>query len=69
MSESKVHTYTSAYPEDVRVKEGVKEFFEEFYRISDTEGEHEGYVGSFGEGAEFILGGKRSEGREGEFFS
>lgn len=34
------HTYASEYPQGVVAEEGIKEFLEGFYRLSDTEERH-----------------------------
>jgi len=60
------HTYTSAYPANTAVKPGIKQFFEDFYRLSDMAGEdmHPRYVEKFRGDAEFIVGSKRCKGSE-----
>ncbi|KAB8296844.1 hypothetical protein EYC80_002255 [Monilinia laxa] len=58
------HTYASEYPSGVQAKEGIKEFFEALYRLSDIEGEHEKYAAQFAEDAELVMGAKRVKGRE-----
>lgn len=63
---SSQHTYSSLYPNDIQVKPSIKQFFEDYYRISDTEAEHEAWVGHFSEGAEFVLASKSVKGAEGE---
>lgn len=62
------HTYASTYPSDIQVNPAVKKFFEDFYAISDTPGEHEVYVDQFVGDAVFVLGNKKVRGRDGEFF-
>ncbi|KAG4030519.1 hypothetical protein MFRU_012g02520 [Monilinia fructicola] len=58
------HTYASAYPAGVQAKEGIREFFEAFYRLSDREGGHEEYADQFAEDAELVMGIKRVKGKE-----
>jgi len=58
------HTYKSQYPPDAVVDEGIKSFFEDFYKTSDTPDAHERYADSFTREATFILGSKRAVGRE-----
>lgn len=44
-------------------------FMEDFYRISDTESQHEQYVQSFTQDATLIMGPKQAQGPDGmEFF-
>ncbi|KAH8664975.1 hypothetical protein BGZ60DRAFT_61616 [Tricladium varicosporioides] len=61
------HSYASSYPinaKDLDVEEGIKNFFENFYRISDTgtEEAHEKYADSFTQDAELVMGLKRGVG-------
>ncbi|KAH6682098.1 hypothetical protein B0J14DRAFT_577914 [Halenospora varia] len=58
------HSYASEYPvdsKDLGVEEGIKNFFENFYKISDTgtEEAHEKYADSFTRDAELVMGLKR----------
>lgn len=71
MSDQSQHSYSSAYPPEIPVLSGIKEFFEEFYRISDTPGEHENYADFFAEGAEVAVGRFRigkENGRDGKLW-
>ncbi|TGO87198.1 hypothetical protein BPOR_0243g00070 [Botrytis porri] len=58
------HSYKSEYPQGDEVDEGIREFFEAFYKLSDTEEKHEEYANQFAEDAEVIMGVKRVKGRE-----
>ena len=59
------HSYSSAYPTDTSVDEGVVKFFEDFYRISDTPGDHDNYVDQFTPDATFKLASKKAVGKDG----
>ncbi|KAK1763941.1 hypothetical protein QBC33DRAFT_548381 [Phialemonium atrogriseum] len=58
------HSYKSQYPFGVEVESSIVEFFERFYRVSDTPGAHDEYVDMFTNDATFILASKSSRGRE-----
>lgn len=58
------HSYASSYPPDTEVDPGVKTFFENFYRISDTPSAHSEYVDSFTDTANFIMASKKAVGSE-----
>ncbi len=57
--------YTSQYPEGVVVPPAVVEFFQEFYKTSDTPDAHVKYADLFTDDATFILASKLSSGRDG----
>ncbi|APA10212.1 predicted protein [Sclerotinia sclerotiorum 1980 UF-70] len=63
-----MHTYKSVYPDGIQVQEGIKEFWEGFYGVSDLEGEEEEghlvYADQFTEDAVLVMGVKRVRGRE-----
>ncbi|POR34367.1 Uncharacterized protein TPAR_05444 [Tolypocladium paradoxum] len=52
------HSYRSEVPCDPTVDAGILDFFETFYRISDTPGHHDAYVANFTDDATFILASK-----------
>jgi len=58
------HNYKSQCPPGMVVDEGIKSFFEDFYKTSDTADAHERYADSFTKEATLILGNKRAVGRE-----
>ncbi|KAE9379173.1 hypothetical protein N431DRAFT_327436 [Stipitochalara longipes BDJ] len=58
------HSYKSEYPAGVQVDGGIKAFFEEFYKTSDTPDAHEKYADSFTGNATVVMASKRAEGRE-----
>ncbi|CAL3964799.1 hypothetical protein PZA11_002276 [Diplocarpon coronariae] len=58
------HTYTSAYPPGIQVEAGIKTFFEEFYRTSDTPDAHDRYADFFAPQATLMLANKKGVGRE-----
>lgn len=57
--------YKAQYPAGVTVDPEVVQFFEDFYRISDTPGGHDVYVDQFTSDATFKLGSKSSQGTDG----
>lgn len=59
------HSYSSQYPPGVEVDAGIKQFFEEFYKTSDTPEAHEKYADSFTGDATLIMASKKGVGREG----
>ena len=61
------HSYSSQYPLEVVVDEGMKAFFEEFYKTSDTLDAHDKYADSFTGDATLIMASKKAVGREGKF--
>jgi len=63
------HTYTSTYPSGITIDEGIKTFFEEFYKISDTPSAHEKYVDQFTNDAVLVMASKKGVGRDGMFLS
>ncbi|KAG0646719.1 hypothetical protein D0Z07_6239 [Hyphodiscus hymeniophilus] len=58
------HSYASEYPPGVQVDEGIKAFFEEFYKTSDTPDAHDKYADSFTDGAVLVMASKRVQGRD-----
>ncbi|ROT35155.1 hypothetical protein SODALDRAFT_353535 [Sodiomyces alkalinus F11] len=56
-------SYKSEYPAGLAVDSSIISFFENFYRISDTPGNHEAYADNFTDDATFILASKVSRGR------
>lgn len=59
------HSYKSEYPAGVQVDDGIKAFFEEFYKTSDTPDAHEKYADSFTKDATIIVASKKAVGAEG----
>jgi hypothetical protein len=59
------HSYKSEYPTGVQVDDGIKAFFEEFYKTSDTPDAHEKYADSFTKDATIIVASKKAVGSEG----
>ena len=59
--------YTSQIPPSTIFDPAKRQFFEEFFAISDTPDAHEKYAGMFTEDATFILGSKEAKGSEGMF--
>jgi hypothetical protein len=59
------HSYKSEYPPGVQADDGIKAFFEEFYKTSDTPDAHEKYADSFTGDATLIMASKKGVGREG----
>jgi len=58
------HSYKSEYPAGVQVDDGIKAFFEEFYKTSDTPEAHEKYADSFTENATLVMASKKAVGKE-----
>jgi hypothetical protein len=59
------HSYASEYAPGVAVDGGIKAFFEEFYRISDTQEAHEAYAEQFTPTATLFMGVRKAVGRDG----
>lgn len=57
-------SYASQYP-DLTIDPAIKQFFEEFYKISDTPDAHEKYAESFTEDATLVMASKTVKGRSG----
>jgi hypothetical protein len=57
-------SYKSEYPAGANVDPEIKSFFEDFYAISDTPGDHDKYVDQFTPEATFVLASNRSTGHE-----
>ncbi|KAI6781178.1 fungal specific transcription factor [Emericellopsis cladophorae] len=57
-------SYKSEYPSGVHVDPEIKSFFENFYAISDTPGDHDKYVDQFAPDATFVLASNKSTGHE-----
>jgi hypothetical protein len=55
------HSYTSAYP-STKFNPAFVQFFESFYKISDTPDAHSKYVDQFTSDATLIMASKRCEG-------
>jgi hypothetical protein len=66
------HSYKSEYPTGIQVDEGIKQFFEEFYKISDaapaSPDAHEKYADAFTKDATLIVASKKGVGRDGEIY-
>lgn len=60
------HSYASQYPANIPAADGIKAFFEAFYKISDTPDIHDVYADSFTSNATLIMGSKKHVGREGD---
>lgn len=60
-------SYQSEYPSGVSVDPEIVQFFEDFYRISDTPGAHDQYVDLFTSDATFKLASKQAIGQEGAY--
>ncbi|CZT50489.1 uncharacterized protein RSE6_11486 [Rhynchosporium secalis] len=58
------HTYRSALPPGTNLDEGIRAFFETFYKTSDTPDAHDAYADSFTEDADFVMASKKGRGRE-----
>ncbi|KAL2074786.1 hypothetical protein VTL71DRAFT_8565 [Oculimacula yallundae] len=58
------HSYQSALPPGINLDDGIRAFFETFYKTSDTPDAHDAYADSFTEDADFVMASKRARGRE-----
>lgn len=61
------HTYSFETPR-LSLDQDILQFFEDFYNISDTAGDHDSYVSQFVDDATFIVAGRKNQGREGQDF-
>ncbi len=59
------HSYKSEYPAGIQIDDGIKAFFEEFYKTSDTPDAHEKYADSFTKDATIVMASKVGKGRDG----
>lgn len=62
------HTYQSTYPPHTKVDSGIVQFFEDFYKLSDTPDAHDAYVGQFTKDATLIMASKKGVGSDGTYF-
>lgn len=60
-------TSTPSYPADIKVRPEVQAFISDFFKLSDTPGQHDEYVDRFTKDATFILASKVSKGTDGMF--
>lgn len=60
-------SYTSEYP-STQIDPLYKQFFEEFYKISDTPDAHEKYAQQFTKNAKLTMASKSASGTSGEVF-
>lgn len=58
--------YKSSYPSTPEVPPSLRQYFEAFYKISDTPEAHEGYVDCFTKDAIVIMASARVEGSDGK---
>lgn len=58
------HSYSFKTP-NLSLDEEIVRFFEDFYRISDTPGNHDNYVDQFADDATFIVAHKKNHGSDG----
>ena len=63
------HTYKSEYPPGSQIDEGIKTFFEDFYRTSDTPtpDAHKKYAAAFTKDAKLVMISKVARGYDGMF--
>lgn len=61
---SRMSSYASEYP-DMTVNPAIKQFFEQFYKTSDTPDAHQQYADSFTENATLVMASKTVKGRAG----
>ncbi|KAG9235302.1 hypothetical protein BJ875DRAFT_504134 [Amylocarpus encephaloides] len=58
------HSYASSYPSGIDVDSGIKHFFEDFYKTSDTPDVHDSYADAFTANATLIMASRKHVGRE-----
>lgn len=59
--------YSPAYPADVQVDAGVKEFITKFYGVSDTPGKNQEWLDFFRDDATLVMALQEASGKTGEF--
>ena len=60
--------YTAAIPEDGQVRPEIREYFEKFYEVSDSPGDHDKYADFYTKDGKLIMGPTEVNGRDGESF-
>ena len=58
-------SYKSEYPSGLEFDSSYKQFFEQFYKFSDTPDAHEEYAKQFTKDATFIMASKTMQGSSG----
>jgi len=58
------HSYRSEVPQGIELDDGIRAFFEEFYKTSDTPDAHDKYADSLTADADFIMASKKAKGRD-----
>lgn len=61
----KMSVYASTYPTSTPFDPAYKQFFEDFYAVSDTPDAHEKYVDQYTQDAVLIMASKKVQGRDG----
>lgn len=61
--------YSPAYPTDVQVDAGVKEFITKFYGVSDTPGKNQEWLDFFRDDATLVMALQEASGKTGEFLA
>jgi len=57
--------YSASVPGDGQVRPEIKEYFEKFYKLSDTSGAHEDYANCFTKNGKLIMGPNETSGHDG----
>lgn len=60
--------YSPAYPTNVQVDAGVKEFITKFYGVSDTPGKNQEWLGFFRDDATLVMALQEASGKTGESY-
>lgn len=60
--------YSPAYPTNVQVDAGVKDFITKFYGVSDTPGKNQEWLDFFHDDATLVMALQEATGKTGEFF-
>ena len=58
--------YQSSYPSEVSVEPEIVQFFQNFYKVSDTPDVIDEYVDLFTENATLVLASKKASGHQGK---
>jgi len=58
------HTYQAQTPPGIQLDSGITQFFEDFYKTSDTPDAHEKYANSFTKDATLVMVSKKGVGRD-----
>lgn len=63
---AKMSSYSPAYPTNVQVDAGVKDFITKFYGVSDTPGKNQEWLDFFHDDATLVMALQEASGKTGE---